>query len=185
MSRYVNVIAHRGASAARPENTIPAFQHAIDLGADFIEFDVLLTADEQPVVIHDSKVDRTTDGSGAVAELSLAYVRSLDAGDGAKIPLLEEVLSVAKDGGIGLNVQLKANDANREELTRLSVEMLRDMGFDERAFIASDEKTVLLAREIDPKRPICNLSGQREADSLPHQAEIGSYISQPLSLIHI
>ena len=99
------VIAHRGASAHAPENTLPAFQLALDMGADVIEMDLRLSADGRVVVIHDATVDRTTGGTGAVAELTLAELKALDAGSAfaarsggspngrIEIPTLEEVLA--------------------------------------------------------------------------------------------
>ncbi|HMA22440.1 MAG TPA: glycerophosphodiester phosphodiesterase family protein, partial [Gemmatimonadaceae bacterium] len=74
------VIAHRGTSAHFPENTAAAFDHAVSLGVDAIEFDLRISRDGAVVVIHDPTVDRTTDGTGAVAELSLAELKRLDAG---------------------------------------------------------------------------------------------------------
>lgn len=92
-------IAHRGASGYAPENTFAAFDIAAEMNADFIELDVQLTKDGQIVVIHDDKVDRTTDGSGFVKDFTLKKLQSLDAGSwygaefkGERIPLLEEVL---------------------------------------------------------------------------------------------
>ena len=92
------IFAHRGASAYAPENTLAAFQLALQQGAPAIEFDVKLSADGQVVVIHDQTVDRTTDGAGNVAKLPLAALRELDAGSwlsgsfrGEKIPTLDEV----------------------------------------------------------------------------------------------
>lgn len=106
--RGTQVIAHRGGAGLRPENTLAAFLHAAELGADVIEMDVRVTADGAIVVIHDATVDRTTDGSGAVAGLTLERLQALDAGyrwspDGGKtfpyrgrglrVPALEEVLA--------------------------------------------------------------------------------------------
>lgn len=85
------VIGHRGASGTFPENTLLAFQQALRDGADGVEFDVRLTAEGVPVVIHDATVDRTTDGRGRLSELPLAAVRELDAGRGERIPTLAEV----------------------------------------------------------------------------------------------
>ena len=79
------VIAHRGASGFFPENTLLAFRKAIEVGADALEFDVRVTEDGIPVVIHDSTVDRTTDGVGVVSEMTLAAMTEFDAGDGEKI----------------------------------------------------------------------------------------------------
>ncbi|MES0359739.1 MAG: glycerophosphodiester phosphodiesterase family protein [Anaerolineales bacterium] len=95
------IFAHRGASAYAPENTIAAFDLAIQQNADVIELDTKLSADGHVVVIHDQSVDRTTDGSGRVSELSLANLRELDAGShfsdtshGEQIPTLEEILEI-------------------------------------------------------------------------------------------
>jgi glycerophosphoryl diester phosphodiesterase len=74
------VIAHRGDSFARPENTLLSFASALEAGAALVEFDVQLTRDQQVVVIHDPTVERTTDGRGAVKDLTLAEIRRLSAG---------------------------------------------------------------------------------------------------------
>ncbi|CAG0981876.1 glycerophosphoryl diester phosphodiesterase [Anaerolineales bacterium] len=107
------LLAHRGDKNHAPENTLPAFEQAIQKGADGVELDVKLTGDGHVVVIHDSTVDRTTDGRGRVASLTLEAIRELDAGkwfdekfSGAKIPLLEEVFeAVGRDKLI--NIELK------------------------------------------------------------------------------
>ncbi len=107
-------IAHRGASGTFPENTLSAFRAAIDAGADMCELDVQLTRDGTVVVIHDDTVDRTTDGNGEVAELTLEEIKRLDAGakfkGGAlkdeRIPTLDEVFALTT-GKCGLNIELK------------------------------------------------------------------------------
>jgi len=100
------IIAHRGANADAPENTMAAFQLALDQGADGIELDVMLSKDHEIVVIHDDTVDRTTNGTGQVSDLTLAELKALDAGDGEPIPTLDEVLT--KFGGKFLiNIELK------------------------------------------------------------------------------
>ena len=107
------IYAHRGASALAPENTLAAFLLAQRLGADGIELDVMLTADNQLIVIHDDTVDRTTNGHGKVAEMPLAALRELDAGSyfgeafrGEKLPTLAEVYE-ALGGKLRINVELK------------------------------------------------------------------------------
>ena len=86
------LIGHRGASGSFPENTMLAFKQALREGADSVEFDVRLTADGVPVVIHDATLDRTTDGQGQVAELPLSAIREFDAGRGERILTLAQVL---------------------------------------------------------------------------------------------
>jgi len=100
------IIAHRGASAHAPENTLAAFALALEHKADGIELDVMLTADEQVVVIHDDTVDRTTDGTGLVREMTLAQLEELTAGEGEKIPTLTEVLDQF-GGKFLINIELK------------------------------------------------------------------------------
>lgn len=106
----VGVSGHRGASAELPENTLAAFRRALEHGAEGIELDVALSADGVAVVLHDTTVDRTTDGSGAVADLTLAELRALDAGDGEPVPTLDEVLALAA-GRAEVNIEIKAADA--------------------------------------------------------------------------
>jgi glycerophosphoryl diester phosphodiesterase len=107
------VFAHRGASAYAPENTLAAFQLAIEQGADGIELDVNLTADGHVVVIHDSIVDNTTNGSGEVRDMELKILKSFDAGSwfapkfkGEKVPTLDEVLKLVGED-VFTNIELK------------------------------------------------------------------------------
>jgi glycerophosphoryl diester phosphodiesterase len=102
------ICAHRGSRTALPENTLAAFRRAVDEAADEIEMDLRLSADGRLVVVHDATVDRTTDATGAVADLTFEELRALDAGDGEPIPSFEEVL----DGvGARLQVEIKAPEA--------------------------------------------------------------------------
>lgn len=109
---------HRGARGHAPENTLLAFDLAFDLGADAIECDVQLSADGQLVIIHDETVNRTTNGRGAVRDLSFAALRQLDAGSGQRIPTLDETLALARARGGALNLELKAE--SHEEALRVS-----------------------------------------------------------------
>lgn len=100
------IIAHRGASARAPENTMAAFQLALDEGADGIELDVMLSKDRQLIVIHDATVDRTTNGTGKVAELTMDELKQLDTGGGEAIPTLDEVFTTF-GGKFLINIELK------------------------------------------------------------------------------
>lgn len=103
------VVAHRGASSTHPENTLPAFAAAIDLGAPVIELDVRLTADGHPVVLHDPDLARTAGSGGLVHELPLERVRAANVGTGdrpAVVPLLAEVLELAS-GRAGVAIEIK------------------------------------------------------------------------------
>src|SRR5246500_1006729 len=87
--RRVVAIAHRGEHLHHPENTIPAFEEAIRLGADFIEVDVRTTSDGKLVLSHDATVDRCTNGHGEVAKMTFDEIRALDAGAGTKVPTFD------------------------------------------------------------------------------------------------
>jgi glycerophosphoryl diester phosphodiesterase len=108
------IASHRGGGASAPENTLPAIRAALSGGFDYVEVDVALTADQQPVLMHDAKVDRTTNGHGRLATLTLAEVRALDAGSwfapefaGTQVPTLAEFLDVLSASGHRALVELK------------------------------------------------------------------------------
>ncbi len=103
----VTVIAHRGWSGKYPENTLLAFREAIKLGVPAVELDVRATLDGKAVVMHDTVVDRTTNGHGAVKDLSFAQIRQLDAGKGERIPTLEELLDLCV-GKVAIQIEVKA-----------------------------------------------------------------------------
>ncbi len=103
------IVAHRGASSAHPENTLAAFEAAVVLGADLVELDVRLSRDGVAVVMHDPSVDRTTDGSGAVHELTAEEISAFEAGSRgapARVPTLREVLELVS-GRAGVALEIK------------------------------------------------------------------------------
>jgi glycerophosphoryl diester phosphodiesterase len=102
----IHNIAHRGASAYEPENTLRAFARAIEMGATLIELDVHLSRDGHPVVIHDADLSRTTTGTGRVSELTLDEIQRFDAGLGEHVPTLGEVIDLVR-GQVQLYIELK------------------------------------------------------------------------------
>jgi glycerophosphoryl diester phosphodiesterase len=123
---WIRVIGHRGAAGVAPENTLASMRHALEVGVDAIEVDVHTSRDGELMVIHDPTVDRTTDGSGSVAEMSLAEIRELDAGfrfttddgrsdpfrgQGLRVPTLDEIVSEV--GELPLVVEVKSEGAGR------------------------------------------------------------------------
>lgn len=136
-------IAHRGASAVAPPNTLAAFQKAAELGANGIEFDVRISADGVPVVIHDATVDDTTDGTGRGSEMTLPQLKRLDAGAsfdpafaGERIPTLEEVLQAFGDDLL-LNIELKATSLRSDGLERATVALVERYGLTRRVLLSS------------------------------------------------
>jgi glycerophosphoryl diester phosphodiesterase len=125
------VIGHRGAAAYAPENTLAGFRKAKALGCRWVEFDVRLTADRQPVLLHDNRLERTTNGRGRVSALPLASVRRYDAGQwfhssfaGERVPILEEALMLLAELGLGANVELKAPRGKEAVTGALVAELL-------------------------------------------------------------
>lgn len=94
-SRQVVVIAHRGEHLHHTENTIPAFRTAVEVGADFFEVDVRTTSDGRLVLMHDGRVDRTSNGHGEVAKMTFAEIRALEAGKDTRVPTLDEAMDAA------------------------------------------------------------------------------------------
>ena len=136
-------IAHRGASLTAPPNTLAAFKSALEMGADGIEFDVHVSADGVPVVIHDFSVDRTTDGTGAVSSLTVAELKKLDAGSrsgsafaGERIPTLDEVLDIFGDRLL-LNIELKTASLRATGLARAVVMRVQRCGIEDRCLLSS------------------------------------------------
>lgn len=144
------VEAHRGDSANAPENTLAAFRRALDLGVFSIELDVHPAKDGALVVIHDGTVDRTTGGSGAVADMTAADLRALDAGSrfspafaGERIPLLEEVVALCAPTDVLLNIEIKRSPA-RPDFPADVVRLLRRFGVERRYVVSSFDVDALL-----------------------------------------
>jgi len=112
----VRVVAHRGASGSAPENTMAAFRRAVELGAGFIETDLQLSRDARFVALHDTSLDRTTNGRENVHDFTLAELRQLDAGSwfspefaGERIPALEEILTFARETDVVFYLEIKVS----------------------------------------------------------------------------
>ena len=157
------IFAHRGASRVAPENTLAAFRQAVEIGADGIELDVQLSADGVPVVIHDATVDRTTDGSGWVRDLTRAQLQELNAGGHAgaafadeRIPTLEEVL--AEVGyKLLIDIELKYPTLETASLEAQVIEVIRRLGMQQRGWLSSFKPYALhTARQWGPEIP-CGL----------------------------
>lgn len=152
-------IAHRGASSIAPENTIAAFRKAVELGADALECDIHMTVDGHLVLLHDDDVNRTTDGSGSIAAMTLVEVKSLDAGswfgkgvEGERIPLLEELMLL--DTSAILILEPKHGSDTYPGIEQKIVELIRKHGAQQRTILKSFEKGVLQKfRELAPEIP--------------------------------
>ena len=143
------IAGHRGDRSAAPENTLPALQGALDSAMDFVETDLQLTADGVVVLMHDDTVDRTTDGTGAVADLTFAEIRALDAGTwystnfaGATVPSLEEFLGVF--AGSSKQALLELKGFWTVDQVRLVVRQVNASGTQHRVTFASFDFTTMM-----------------------------------------
>lgn len=150
-----HVCAHRGHSIATPENTLPALEAAAAHGASVAEIDVVLTRDDEIVLLHDEILDRTTSGKGRAAALDLSAIRQLDAGAwldrrfaGTRVPTLMEALTAAGRLGIGLLVEIKERQRVERMIARLA-EVLRD-SLDDVLVISFDHVSLVAVRERIP-----------------------------------
>lgn len=132
------VIGHRGAAGLAPENTLAGIRRAHAEGAAWVEFDVKLTADDIPILMHDDRLGRTTDGKGKVALTRYRTLRALDAGswfdeafEGEQVPDLEEALDLCIELGLGVNVELKPCPGRGEATARLALGMLAEIWRDD------------------------------------------------------
>ena len=155
------IFAHRGSSAYAPENTLAAFELAVHQGAHAIELDAKLSSDGHVVVIHDATVDRTTDGSGKVAEHSLTSLKALDAGCkyddafcGEKIPTLYDVFE-SVGGQIFVNVELTNYTSPRDQLPEKVAQIVASHKMEDRVLFSSFNPIALRRiRKILPDCPI-------------------------------
>lgn len=160
------VFAHSGAQAYAPGNTLPAFEMARQQKAHGVELDVHRSRDGYPVVIHDATVDAATDGTGSVADMTLAQLRTLDAGiryapqfAGTCIPTLDEVFDVVGREMI-VNVELKSESAETDGLEQTVADCIRRHAMQDRVLISSFNPFALRRfRAIMPEAPIGFLFG--------------------------
>lgn len=157
----MKIYAHRGYSGKYPENTMLAFAEAAKTGCDGIELDVQLTKDGKVVIIHDERIDRTTDGSGFVKDYTLDELRTFDAAaswNGAfascPIPTLEEYCRWVKDQPLVTNIELKTGVYYYEELEEKTLELVRQHGLEQRVIFSSfNHSSITLLRRLAPEIP--------------------------------
>jgi glycerophosphoryl diester phosphodiesterase len=138
----VTIAGHRGYAAKYPENTMPSFEAAIKHHADFIEFDIQMSKDGVPVIIHDQTVDRTTNGRGRVKSFTFAQLQALDAGsafrpriNGCKIPTLQQVLELAARNHMKIYPEIKGYRTKSD--IQVMIKQVIDAGFEDSAVVES------------------------------------------------
>ncbi|MGM0123528.1 glycerophosphoryl diester phosphodiesterase [Enterococcus sp. AZ194] len=167
------IMAHRGSSGTRPENTLPAFSEAVRAEADGIELDVHLTKDGALVVMHDEEVNRTTDGKGAIREMTLAEIKQLNAGSwfskeyaAAKVPTLKEVLNllVQKNFRGFLNIEIKTDKCPypgiEEKVSKL---MMSQVWPFTHWYSSFNLKSLEIMHQLEPKTQLDYIMGAAES----------------------
>lgn len=165
-------IAHRGFSGLYPENTMLAFEKALETGCEGIEFDVHLTADGQLVIIHDETLDRTTDGTGFVGQHTLAQLKALDASKGPhaahgpqKIPTLREYFELIRGRDILTNIELKTGIFWYEGIEEKTLELIDEFGRRDSVLISSfNHYSILKIKELAPEIKVAFLEESRLID---------------------
>lgn len=157
MSTKPLVWAHRGASGYAPENTLAAFQKAVDLGADGVELDIQLTKDDQIVVIHDETIDRTSDGKGWVKDYTLEELRAFNYNrtkpeyKHADIPTMREVFELLKPTGLFINIEIKTGVVFYEKIEEKILALTKEMGMEDRVCYSSfNHYTMTRIHELKP-----------------------------------
>lgn len=174
------VWGHRGASGYAPENTMAAFEKAVELGADGIELDVQLTKDGELVIIHDETIDRVSDGSGWVKDFTYArlikhnFNRTHPEYEHAQIPTLEEVYALIKPTDLTINVEIKTGVVFYPEIEERVLDLTERMGLMERVIFSSfNHYSIQKIKEIDPEAK----TGMLYGDGIINPVSYASYVA--------
>lgn len=160
------IYAHRGYSANYPENTLSAFEAALPY-VDGIELDVQLSKDGRLVVIHDETVDRTTDGTGWVKDMTLQELRQLKVDGYERIPTLEEVLGLIERSNVTLNIELKTDQYAYPGIERLAWFAVNEFELDDRVVFSSfNRETLVRMRDVAPVARLAVLTLTGESDTV-------------------
>lgn len=189
--KRVKIFAHRGASAYAPENTLEAFQLAMNQGADGIELDVQLTKDGELVVIHDETIDRVSDGKGAVRDYTLEELKKISVSNhfeqypDVKIPTLREVLELVKPGTMEINIELKTGIFWYPEIERKVLELVKEEGMEDRIIYSSfNHYSVQKIKELSPEAGTAYLIGDVMLDVAAYTKNTGIKGLHP-ALFHV
>jgi glycerophosphoryl diester phosphodiesterase len=174
------IIAHRGAAGHAPENTLVAFERAVELGTGFIETDLHLTRDGQFIAIHDGTLDRTTNGKGTVHEFTLAEIRKVDAGlwydrsyMGQRIPTLEEVLEFGRKHDVVFYLEVKYEAAWGMHHALVAA-LQKSQSAARTVVISFDPKTIAAIRSLDASLMIGILVEDPKVDAVKAALDVGA-----------
>ena len=168
----MEIMGHRGAAGVAPENTMPAFKVSADLGIPWVELDIRLTKDGDLVLLHDKSLERTTDGTGEVGQLTVAEIQKLDAGSwfsadfaGVRVPTLVQVLETFQER-IQFNIEIKDEDDRLEEQIARLFEILDRHQLRHRVILSSFKKKILGAVREEDERVQLAIIANQSADQM-------------------
>jgi glycerophosphoryl diester phosphodiesterase len=170
-------IGHRGAMGHEPENTLLSIEKAISLGASWVEIDVYFV-DGHLIVIHDDRLERTTNGTGYLNEKTFEYLRSLDAGKGQKIPTLKEVFDFI-NGRAGLNIELKGPQTAEPVTDLIKKQLDRGWRYENILVSSFNHRELLNVKRFDPKVRMGLIIAEFPVDNAVLAERLGCYSVHP------
>lgn len=178
--------AHRGASGHAPENTLPSFQLAAEMGADGVELDVQLTKDGELVVCHDETIDRTSNAKGWIKDYSLSNLKKLDfsygnlAYEGVQIPTLSEVLDLLGPTGLTVNIEIKSGIIFYPDIEEKVLNLVRQLHWEERVIYSSfNHETLKTIRWLDSRARIGLLYADGLVNVVSYAHSLGVCVLHP------
>ncbi len=185
-SKYPLIWGHRGASGYAPENTLPAFKMAADMGADGVELDIQMTKDGVIVVCHDETIDRTSSGKGWLKDFTFDELRRLDfrngntAYEGVQIPTMEEVFDLLEPTGLLINIEIKTGIVFYEKIEEKILELTKRKHWEDRVIYSSfNHYTVRRIKELDSSAKTGLLYGDGPIDMPGYGHRLGADALHP------
>ena len=153
------IFAHRGLPVKFAENSLEGFRYAAKHGAEGVEFDVHMTKDKVPVVMHDEEIDRTTDGSGYIKDYTLNEIRKFHLKNGEPVPMLRELFEILQDKDLYINLEFKTNKIHDKGIEAIVLALVKEYHFVHPIiFSSSNYQTLKNCQQIDPHQQYCFLT---------------------------
>lgn len=153
------IFAHRGLPVKFAENSLEGFRYAAKHGAEGVEFDVHMTKDKVPVVMHDEEIDRTTDGSGYIKDYTLNAIRKFHLKNGEPVPMLRELFEILQDKDLYINLEFKTNKIHDKGIEAIVLALVKEYRFVHPIIFSSfNYQTLKNCQQIDPHQQYCFLT---------------------------
>ena len=153
------IFAHRGLPVKFAENSLEGFRYAAKHGAEGVEFDVHMTKDKVPVVMHDEEIDRTTDGSGYIKDYTLNEIRKFHLKNGEPVPMLRELFEILQDKDLYINLEFKTNKIHDKGIEAIVLALVKEYHLVHPIIFSSfNYQTLKNCQQIDPHQQYCFLT---------------------------